>query len=525
MINRLLAQRALCQSRCTRNSHIVLAFAAAVASVSNNLACSAFQPIIPLPISQNRLFSAGRTNEELIMTEDAMAICREGIHAVDPTVAIRRYITVPSEGVLRIDSEDYNANDFKNIVLLAFGKASSAMATACLSRLKEDELWSGLPLEGAVILKDDHGTESELNELEQAEKIVVQSASHPVPDQRSVDGAKRVLALAEKASEDTLVLVCISGGGSALFCEPQSPLTLQDLQETNSVLLGSGLSIEDMNVIRKRIETGKGGRLAAAAYPGKVVTMILSDIVGDPLDLIASGPTVLDQSRPSDALNLIQSNPTLQQLPSSVIEVIKQQAENQHTENPSLDAEVFERARNILVGNNQLAVLAAASEAEKRGYKPVILGTRMEGESCHVAGVYASIAQHIIEDGDYKVAEPPCALIAGGETTVTLSKQSGKGGRNQEFALAAALRFQELGLRNVVLASVGTDGTDGPTDAAGAIVDGGTIDRLAGSASNALEQHDAYPYLDQVDESNHSPLIKTGPTGTNVADISITLIR
>jgi len=460
------------------------------------------------------------------MTEDAVAICREAIHAVDPIVAIRRHVTIPSKGVLRIDSEDYSAQKFSNVLLIAFGKASSAMATACLERLKEDEIWRGVPIEGVVIVKDDHGTEEELDKLKSVGKIRVVSASHPIPDQRSVDGAKSVLDLAKKASADTLVLVCISGGGSALFCEPQSPLTLKDLQDTNSVLLGSGLSINEMNVIRKRIETGKGGGLAVAAYPGKVVTMILSDIVGDPLDLIASGPTVLDESTPQDALNVIQSNPILhQQLPHSVVELIKQQAEIQNAETFSVDTKAFDQAHTVLVGNNQLAVLAAAKEAEQRGYKSVVLGTRMEGESRHVAGVYTAIAKHIVEEGGYPVAHPPYALIAGGETTVTLGKQSGKGGRNQEFALAAALQLQQLGLRNVVLASVGTDGTDGPTDAAGAVVDGATVGRLSGSATGALQQHDAYIYLDQIDESGHCPLIKTGPTGTNVADICVTLIR
>jgi glycerate 2-kinase len=461
------------------------------------------------------------------MTIDAVAIIQEAIQAVNPSNAIKRHVRVdPSTGILQIGDHHYVPHEFEHVLLLAFGKASSAMATGCVQQLQGHELWKNKPIKGVVIVKDDHGTEEEFKLLQDC-GIELQQASHPVPDQRSVDGARRILQLArEQATAKTLVVCCISGGGSSLFCEPQHPLSLQDLQQTNSVLLASGLSITDMNVIRKRLETGKGGKLAAAVYPASLVTLVLSDILGDPLDLIASGPTVPDPSTPLDAWRLIRSNPMFQkELPKAVIELIQKQVQD---DNKPLDAShtVFANAATVLVGNNELAVLAAADEAKRRGYNPVVLGTRIEGEARHVAGVFTAMAQHI--GGAYSMVQRPAALIAGGETTVTLTHNSaGKGGRNQELALAAAMQLEHLGLRNVVLASVGTDGTDGPTDAAGAVVDGATIRRLSGSAEQALRQHNAYPYLKQaaMGEDLHCPLIMTGPTGTNVADVCVTLVK
>ena len=312
--------------------------------------------------------------------------------------------------------------------------------------------------------------------------IEIQEASHPVPDERSVQGATKVVNMVrEHASKRTLVLCCISGGGSALFCAPKPPLTLRDLQDCNEALLASGMTIQQMNVIRKRLEIAKGGRLAAAAYPSTLCTLVLSDILGDPLDLIASGPTVPDSSTWRDAWELVQNNEKLQSsLPRPVLEMLQQGADGEFKDD--IPSHVFDKSETVLVGNNLLAVMAAANEAERRGYHPVILGTRMEGEAKHVAGVYTAMAQHLScqreNDMPYAVASLPAAIIGGGETTVTLSGDAGKGGRNQELALAAALQLQSMSLRNVVLASVGTDGTDGPTDAAGAVVDGGTVSRL-----------------------------------------------
>ena len=357
--------------------------------------------------------------------------------------------------------------------------------------------------------------------------IFVQEASHPVPDQRSVLGATRIVDLLEKqASERTLVICCISGGGSALCCAPKPPLTLQDLQSTNEALLKSGLTIQNMNVIRKRLEITKGGRLAAAAFPSTVITLVLSDILGDPLDLIASGPTVRDTSTWSDAIELVEQNESLQStLPPAVLKLLK----NGPQSTDEIPLQVFEKCDTVLVGNNELAVTAAADEAKRLGWHPVILSSRIEGEARHIASAYTAMAHQLSLQRTrpfvpYVMVSLPAAIIGGGETTVTLPPDNtGMGGRNQELALAAAIQLNELSLRNVVLASVGTDGTDGPTDAAGAVVDASTVDRHEESAADALQRHDAYTYFASfvVD----SPLIITGPTGTNVADVCVTLVR
>jgi glycerate 2-kinase len=495
-------------------------------------------------INDTPVTSFRRTAEEVEMTNDALAMIEQAIHAVNPTTAIQRHVGVDTDGILTIHNNDdtdqcYSANDYDKVVLVAFGKASSAMAAACVEQLQQHEggAWSNIPLEGVVIVKDDHATAEEETILAKF-GIVLQEASHPVPDERSVAGARaiRELVVSSTKTKRTLLLCCISGGGSSLFCEPIAPLTLYHLQATNEALLASGLGITDMNVIRKRCDANKGGKLLQHAIGNSttstLVTLVLSDIIGDPLDLIASGPTVPDSSQLGDAWRLVQSNPVLKaSLPEAVQMVIKDAHDQEENAAGGIGATTAALHNTVLVGNNALAVQAAAEEAERRGYHTVVLGTRMEGETKHVAGVYTSMAQHIATSTEggakFVIAKRPAALIAGGETTVTLPPtNTGKGGRNQELAIAAALQFHQLGLRNVVLASVGTDGTDGPTDAAGAVVDGGTIHRLAGSAEEALQQHNGYPYLDQIEEEDgHSPLIKTGPTGTNVADVCVTLIR
>jgi glycerate-2-kinase len=335
---------------------------------------------------------------------------------------------------------------------------------------------------GTVIIKDDHATPDEIETLQKS-NISVREASHPVPDARSVTGAKEILQAASSAEERTLIIVCISGGGSALFCSPRDPLSLDDLMATNSALLASGMPIEKMNVIRKRLENGKGGRLAAAAYPATVVTLILSDIVGDPLDLIASGPTVPDGSGWDEANEIVKEYGLGiggdHELPSGVLELLQMGLDGGVDDTPKEDNPAFsvnessstKYTENVLVGNNYASVMAAADQAKRLGYHPVVLGTRVEGEASCVAGMYVAMAEMLTQQRGnnddkslYGIGQLPVALIAGGETTVTLPPNSkGKGGRNQELALVAAVKLQEIGLRDVVLASVGTDGTDGPT--------------------------------------------------------------
>ena len=501
--------------------------------------------------------STEMTSNERQMNEDALKMVNAAIQAVDPNVAVRDRLVVeyndnnePKQIVAKADRDGarelvYELSDYDNIRIISFGKASASMALAAA-----DVLSNSLPqqtkIDGLVIIKDDHATDEEIKTLNEKHNILVHAASHPVPDARSVIAANEIIKLVTSSSSRTLIIACISGGGSALFCSPREGLTLEDLMLTNSRLLECGMPIEEMNVIRKRLENGKGGRLAALAYPSTVLTLVLSDIIGDPLDLIASGPTVPDSSDWDSALTLVEEYDLdyggAHELPQAVLDLLKMGKNYKLDDTPKSSHPAFSQmnsrssrkdsklfSETILVGNNYAAVIAAADEAKILGYNPVILGTRVEGEARHVAGTYVSMAEMLARQRNvstnnikYPIAALPAALIAGGETIVTLPhKCKGKGGRNQELALTAAIKMQEMGLRDVVLASVGSDGTDGPTDAAGGIVYGGLVnDETYEFAKASLNQHDAYTFLEKS-----FCLVMTGPTGTNVADICITLIK
>ena len=496
-----------------------------------------------------------QTENERQMTDDALRILAKAIESVNPSTAIQNSLSATDDNAKVLVVTDptskreirYKREDYDEVVVVSFGKASSAMALATAEIASR--AWPGVDMCGIAIVKDDHATEEESKKLPGNFNIEIRVASHPIPDLRSVSATQKVLELLKtKAGERTLVLCCISGGGSALLTCPRPPLTLEDIAETNSCLLRSGMSIDKMNVIRKRLDDAKGGRLAAhAAYPSAVVSLILSDVVGDPLDLIASGPTVPDSSNWRDASDLLGEfglgRGGRYELPTKVLDLIEQGLRGEIEDTPVGDHLAFATkgiTTNVLVGNNERAVLSAAREAECLGFNPIVLGCTVEGEAGDVARVYTSIVEQLIKQRQslgssqrYSIARLPAAVIAGGETTVTLDpSSSGKGGRNQEIGLVAALNLQAKGIRDVVVASVGTDGTDGPTDAAGAVVDGGTIDRIEGgtdgeeehlSGKEALAGHDAYSFLDM--DANGTSLIRTGPTGTNVADVCVVLVK
>jgi len=515
-------------------------------------------PCAMVTTTTSRMSEAERT-----MTRDARSMVDAAIRAVDPVVAVLSHLHFDEARncLVVVDSTSSSSNSRGSdaatisidlseyddtIVVAAFGKASAAMACAvveCFSSVQPKK-----DLVGLVIAKDGHVSMQE-RELLERNNIRVREAAHPVPDERSVAASQELLELVQQTTHasqqegkrKTLLLACISGGGSALFCSPRPPLTLQDLQDTNTALLQSGWRIQEMNVVRQCLESGKGGGLAQAAGTSTVVSLILSDILGDPLDLIASGPTVMSdntKSKFTTAWNLIQERQNLQ-LPPAVLQVlregydqeqVRQQQSTSRTGRVSAAVDQQQHHHHYcLVGNNDRAVLAAADQAVALGYHPVVLTTQLQGEANSVAQVLVGLAQHLRQQSSssmtkYSLAASfeqfPVALIAGGETTVTLPSSSdavvGKGGRNQELALAAALALQTLELREVVVASVGTDGTDGPTDAAGALVDGTTVQRLASignlpnnmTAEQALRQHNAYPYLNRCDSEGSSPLVK-----------------
>jgi len=282
--------------------------------------------------------------------------------------------------------------------------------------------------------------------------------------------------------------------------------------------LRAGATIGELNAVRKHLSYLKGGQLAALAYPATVVSLLLSDVVGDPLDVIGSGPTAPDPSTFADALSVLVRRGVLEQVPKSVVTRVKAGARGEICETPKPGGQLFHSVHNVVIGSNRLALNAAAREAKALGYRPLILSTSMQGETREVARVHAEILREV-RSADKPVAAPAC-LLSGGETTVTV-RGRGRGGRNQEFALAAALAI--AGLPDVLVLSAGTDGTDGPTDAAGAIATGDTTGRGLRQqlkAAEYLERNDSYPFFEALGD-----LIKTGPTGTNVMDIHLLLSR
>jgi len=433
---------------------------------------------------------------------DARAIFDAGLKAVDPIKAVKNHIN-RNGNTLRVQGIEYDVGAYENIYVIGMGKAAASMAKA-VEDILGDKLTAG-------IVNVKYGHTVPLN------KIKINEAAHPVPDEAGLKGSQEIIELLKKTSEKDLVICLISGGGSALLPLPAGNLTLEDKQAVTKSLLECGADIHEINSIRKRISAVKGGRLAEHVYPSTLISLILSDVIGDDLDVIASGPTVPDTHTFHDCRNIIQKYKLDQRVPKSVIEYIEKGCCGEIEDTPKSDSSVFERTQNAIVGSNILAVSAAKKKAEELGYNSLVLSTFIHGETKEVAKVHTAIAKEIISSGN-PLKKPAC-IISGGETTVTIEGK-GLGGRNQEFVLAAALDIE--GLNDVVMLSGGTDGNDGPTDAAGAIADGTTISRAGKLGLNAYEylcDNNSYNFFKPLDD-----LLITGPTNTNVMDLRVLLI-
>jgi hydroxypyruvate reductase len=436
------------------------------------------------------------------MREHALQIFQAGLQAVDPVEAINRHIRLEKD-LLTIGGKQFNLNDYDNILVVGAGKAVAPMAKAV-----EDFLENRIS-DGIIVTKDEHGLP--------LKKVRICEASHPVPDGRGVRGTEEILSLVEKAGERDLVICLISGGGSALLIAPVQEISLEDKQDATKLLLACGATIHEFNTVRKHLSRAKGGRLAQMANPATITSLILSDVVGDDLDVIASGPTVPDSSTFKDAEQILKGYGIWDQLAQSVRNHIEKGVSGQIEDTPKSDNAAFLQCSQVLVGTNLQALKAAGEAAENLGYRPLILSSKVEGEAREVAKFYTAIAKEILESG-YPI-EPPVCVLAGGETTVTL-RGDGRGGRNQEFALASALAIE--GIDNVIVLSGGTDGTDGPTDAAGAVADGTTVTRARESSldpKDFLQRNDSYNFFQKLDD-----LVMTGPTRTNVMDIYMLLV-
>lgn len=416
---------------------------------------------------------------------DARSILKAALAAADPTTAV--------EDTLR---RRRDLDSYERIFVVGAGKAGRTMARAAAKVLGK-RIFAG-----CVNVKD--GDPSKLRNIE------LRPCGHPVPDERGVAGAKRIADLCVSAGEKDLVVCLLSGGASALTPYPPPPITLREKQKTTQLLLDSGANIHELNALRKHISLFKGGQLAKLAAPARVISLILSDVVGDNLDVIGSGPTAPDSSTFATALAVLDKYGLRDRVPASV----RRRLELGEGETPKPGNALFRSVENVIVGSNQKSLEAAAKAAKALGYRTMILASTIEGETRDVARMHAAIARQIRTAG--QPLKPPACVISGGETTVTI-RGTGKGGRNQEFALAAAIDIG--GLKDTLIMSVGTDGTDGPTDAAGAIADGDTVRRSRRNAPESLLNHDSYPFFEYLHD-----LVITGPTGTNVMDLHLILV-
>jgi len=435
------------------------------------------------------------------MREDATAIFYAGLQAVEPGVAVKNFCRRENNSLL-VGNRVYDLARFNNLFVVGAGKASAAMASA-IEDLVGDRITSGI-----INVKYEHVTD--------LRHIELREAGHPVPDENGESGSHAILKLVADAGEKDLVLCLMSGGGSALLPLPADGLSLKDKQETIKVLLSCGATIHEINAIRKHTSKMKGGRLARAVYPASLVSLILSDVVGDNLDVIASGPTVPDSSTFSECREILKKYNIIDRLPETVVRQIDAGTSGEIPETPKTGDPAFETTQNLIVASNFEAITAARAKAERLGYHTVILSSMIEGETKHVAHVHGAIGREIIRSGN-PVPAPAC-ILSGGETTVTITGK-GLGGRCQEFALAAAMDIS--GSDNIVILSGGTDGTDGPTDAAGAVADSYTITRAADMGLDPrhyLSDNDSYHFFENLGD-----LFKTGPTNTNVMDLRIVL--
>jgi glycerate 2-kinase len=447
----------------------------------------------------------------------AQSMSEAALWAVDPGRLVNTNILRGGDG-LRILGETFDLASYENVWLIAFGKAAAGMAEA-LADVIGDRLTAGMVVTPAMATGDDVTRDYRLEYAE---------AAHPVPDERSVKAAQRVLALAEKAGANDLVFVCISGGGSSLVCLPAEGITLDDKKAVTQGLLKAGATIGELNAVRKHLSGIKGGRLAKAAAPATVVSLAISDVNGDDPGTIASGPAHWDASTFADARDILARYRLWEGSPSAVRMLMEAGARGVAPETLKSGDPVFERVHTFVIGNNLTALRGAQREAERLGFKPFILTSSDEGEARQAAKDYVAFIAGLA--CSTSAAPKPVCLLAGGELTVSV-KGGGTGGRNMEFVLATLVEMRKEGLGGQagsrpldwLIMSFGTDGIDGPTDAAGAWADGATLEharKLGLDPEAYLDANDSYSFFAKTGN-----LVLTGPTGTNVCDVRIFLLR
>lgn len=436
------------------------------------------------------------------MRKDALDIFLAGLQAVDTVSAVKRFLKRRGS-ILKVKGKIYDLDQFDRVIVVGAGKAGSAM-----SRALEEIIGDRITL-GHVNVKYGY--------LDNVNKIKIQEAGHPAPDQSGYDGANRIFNILKDAGEKDLIIFLLSGGGSALLPLPAGNISLTEKRQATNLLLSCGASIQEINAVRKHISRLKGGWLANAAFPATLITLIISDVIGDRLDTIGSGPAVPDSTTFADCISILKKYGIADKIPKRVLRHINQGAAGIEKETPKSNEAIFQKVQNVIIANNTKAFNGAQRKAVKLGYNPLILSTMIEGETRETAKVHTGIAKEIVKSNN-PVKRPAC-VFSGGETTVTI-RGKGLGGRNQEFVLAAAIEI--AGQKNTVVFSAATDGTDGPLNHAGAVADSLTVKRALNlnlNPADYLMNNDSYRFFLKLGD-----LITTGPTNTNVMDIRIILV-
>jgi len=435
------------------------------------------------------------------LRQHAREIWEAALHAANPSTSLHNAIQV-SNGTLIVAGRRLPLDG--RLIIVGAGKAAARMAQV-VEEIAGNHITGGL-----VVTKYGHALS--LNRVQLVE------AGHPIPDEMGVDAVRRTKALLSDLKPNDIVLSLISGGGSALWPSPADGITLEEKQHVTQLLLRAGATIQELNGVRKHLSGIKGGQLARWASPARVISLIMSDVIGDPLDFIASGPTAPDTTSFNEALEIIRKYGV--QPAAAILQRLEAGTRGEIPENPKPGDPIFQNVENLIIANNRLLVDAASKRARELGFHPLILGTELEGEAKDVARFLSVIGREVARSGN-PVPSPAC-ILAAGETTVKV-EGIGLGGRNQEMAMAWAIgAASQSEPANCCFASVATDGTDGPTDAAGGLVDPLTCSRAIQLGLNPrkfLQENDSYHFLKATGD-----LILTGPTQTNLMDIQILLV-
>ena len=436
------------------------------------------------------------------LISDANNILHAGLSSVDPYNLIREQILRDGDVLRFPDGSVIDLGNYQRVFVCGAGKGTAPMARAI-----EEFLGKNL-FDGHITVKYDH--------RDKLRRIHLYEAAHPVPDQNTIKATRIMLGALKDLHESDLVFILLTGGGSALLEDLPDTVSLHDLQAMSRILLESGANIHEINCVRKHISRVKGGQLARHLVPARQVTLALSDVIGDDLSVIASGPTSPDPSTFADAWRIIEKYKVVDRVPKSIRDQLSSGKNGKIPETPKPGDGIFKRVRNMVIGNNRLALSTAEKKARELGYNTIVLTSMIEGEAKELATFIAALMKEV-KYADRPVNKPACLLL-GGEPTVRING-TGKGGRNQELSLALALEALDF---DFVFVSCGSDGTDGPTDAAGAMVTHETLKRAARlnlKGTEYLENNDSYHFFESLGE-----LIKTGPTRTNVMDLIFTLI-